>query len=107
MPSEESQDVKELRRQMREGRAPLLQAIREAYPPYLFARKGLERKNSEVRVQSQMNQCQKMKSTSIICLYTCYFVVYYTSRMITIMSMASAIEPSANSIPASFKRRIL
>jgi len=36
---------------MREGRAPLLQAIREAYPMYLLARKGLERKNSEVREQ--------------------------------------------------------
>ncbi len=51
MPSEESQDVKELRRQMREGRTPLLQTIREAYPGYLLARKGLERKNSEVREQ--------------------------------------------------------
>ena len=51
MPSEESQNVKELRRQMREGRAPLLQAIREACPTYLLARKGLERKNSEVREQ--------------------------------------------------------
>lgn len=36
---------------MREGRAPLLQTIREAYPSYLLARKGLERKNSEVREQ--------------------------------------------------------
>jgi hypothetical protein len=51
MPQEESQEVKELRRQMREGRAPLLDAIREAYPPYLLARKSLERKNSEVREQ--------------------------------------------------------
>lgn len=52
MPSqEESQDVKDLRRKMREGRAPLLQAIRESYPTYLMARKGLERKNSEVREQ--------------------------------------------------------
>lgn len=52
MPQEpESQEIKDLRRRMREGRAPLLQAIREAYPPYLLARKGLERKNSEVREQ--------------------------------------------------------
>lgn len=51
MPQEESQDIKALRRQMREGRAPLLQAIRETYPSYLLARKGLERKNSEVREQ--------------------------------------------------------
>jgi hypothetical protein len=51
MPQEESQEIKELRRQMREGRAPLLKAIREAYPPYLLARKSLQRKNSEVREQ--------------------------------------------------------
>ena len=51
MPQDESQEVKDLRRQMRDGRAPLLEAIREAYPPYLLARKGLERKNSEVREQ--------------------------------------------------------
>jgi hypothetical protein len=51
MPQEESQEIRDRRRQMREGRAPLLEAIREAYPPYLLARKGLERKNSEVREQ--------------------------------------------------------
>ena len=51
MPQEESQEIKELRRQMREGRAPLLDAIGKAYPPYLLARKSLERKNSEVREQ--------------------------------------------------------
>ena len=36
---------------MRDGRLPLLAAIREAYSPYLMARKALERKNSEVREQ--------------------------------------------------------
>lgn len=51
MPQDETAEVKELRKKMREGRAPLLQAIREAYPSYLLARKGLERKNSEVREQ--------------------------------------------------------
>ncbi len=51
MPQEESQEIRDLRRQMREGRAPLLEAVRQAYPGYLLARKGLERKNSEVREQ--------------------------------------------------------
>lgn len=51
MPQDETAEVKALRKQMRDGRAPLLQAIREAYPSYLLARKGLERKNSEVREQ--------------------------------------------------------
>ena len=51
MPQEETQETRELRRQMREGRTPLLEAIREAYSPYLLARKSLERKNSEVREQ--------------------------------------------------------
>ncbi|HEU5377796.1 MAG TPA: hypothetical protein VFV38_20425 [Ktedonobacteraceae bacterium] len=51
MPQDETAEVKELRKKMREGRAPLLQAIREAYPSYLLARKGLERKNGEVREQ--------------------------------------------------------
>ncbi len=51
MPQDDSPEIKELRKKMREGRAPLLQAIREAYPSYLLARKGLERKNSEVREQ--------------------------------------------------------
>ena len=39
---------------MREGRAPLLETVRQAHPPYLMARKGLERKNSEVREQLGM-----------------------------------------------------
>ena len=51
MPQEETQEIHDLRRQMREGRTPLLEAIREAYSPYLLARKSLERKNSEVREQ--------------------------------------------------------
>ncbi len=50
-PIEDSPELREARRQMREGRTPLLKAVREAYPPYLLARKGLERKNSEVREQ--------------------------------------------------------
>ncbi len=48
---QETQEIRDLRRQMRDGRTPLLEAIREAYSPYLLARKGLERKNSEVREQ--------------------------------------------------------
>jgi hypothetical protein len=48
---QETPEVKDLRRAFREGRTPLLEAIREAYPPYLLARNGLERKNSEVREQ--------------------------------------------------------
>ena len=48
---DESLETKELRRTFRDGRIPLLEAIREAYPPYLLARKALERKNSEVREQ--------------------------------------------------------
>ena len=48
---DESAEVKELRKRMRDGRTPLLQAIRETYPNYLLLRKGLERKNSEVREQ--------------------------------------------------------
>jgi hypothetical protein len=54
MPSEESQDIKDLRRQMREGCAPLLKTVRQAYRGYLLARKGLERKSSEVREQLGM-----------------------------------------------------
>ena len=41
---QETQEIRDLRRQMRDGRTPLLEAIREAYSPYLLARKGLERK---------------------------------------------------------------
>jgi chromosome segregation ATPase len=51
MPQEESQEVKELRRQMREGRTPLIEAVRAAYQPYLIARKGWERENAELREQ--------------------------------------------------------
>jgi hypothetical protein len=51
MPQEESQEIRNLRRQMREGRTPLLEAIRETYPPYLLARKGYNRKHEEVREQ--------------------------------------------------------
>jgi hypothetical protein len=51
LPQDPEAQVKELRRQMREGRTPLLDAIREAYPPYLLARKGYNRKHEEVREQ--------------------------------------------------------
>ena|SRR5947207_13875185 len=36
---------------MREGRTPLLEAVRQAYPPYLLARKAYNRKHEEVREQ--------------------------------------------------------
>jgi hypothetical protein len=36
---------------MREGRAPLIQAVRDAYEPFLLAKKGWERKNAELREQ--------------------------------------------------------
>ena len=48
---DEPQEIKDLRRTFRDGRTPLLEAIRATYPPYLLARKSLERKNSEVREQ--------------------------------------------------------
>jgi uncharacterized phage infection (PIP) family protein YhgE len=51
MPQEETQEIRDLRRQMREGRTPLLEAIRETYPLYLLARKGYNRKHEEVREQ--------------------------------------------------------
>ena len=51
MPQDQETLGKELRRQMREGRTPLIQAVRDAYQPYLLARKGWERKNSELREQ--------------------------------------------------------
>lgn len=51
MPQDESPEVKELRKQMREGRKPLVEAVEQAYKPYLLARKGLERKNAEIREQ--------------------------------------------------------
>src|SRR5436309_12528877 len=48
---EESQEIKELRGEMRKGRLPLIEAIRSAYKPYLIAMKGWERKNAELREQ--------------------------------------------------------
>jgi len=48
---DDSPEVKKLRSDMRAGRTPLLQAIREAYKPYLLARKALERQNSAIREQ--------------------------------------------------------
>ena len=51
MSQDESPEVKDLRKKMRDGRQPLLQALKQAYKPYLLARKGLERKNAEIREQ--------------------------------------------------------
>jgi hypothetical protein len=51
MAQEESQEIKELRSDMRKGRLPLIEAIRSAYKPYLLAMKGWERKNAELREQ--------------------------------------------------------
>src|SRR5947209_5998652 len=51
MPQEESQETRDLRRQMREARTPLLEAVRETYQPYLLARKAYNRKHEEVREQ--------------------------------------------------------
>ena len=51
MPQDQETLEKELRRQMREGRAPLIQAVRDAYEPFLLAKKGWERKNAELREQ--------------------------------------------------------
>jgi hypothetical protein len=51
MPQDQEAQEKELRRQMREGRTPLVEAVRTAYQPYLIARKGWERKNAELREQ--------------------------------------------------------
>lgn len=36
---------------MREGRTLLIQDVREAYSPFLLAKKGWERKNAEPREQ--------------------------------------------------------
>src|SRR5712691_7386517 len=47
--TQETRELKELRRQMREGRTPLIEAVRSAYQPYLIAMKGWERKNAELR----------------------------------------------------------
>lgn len=53
MPQQDQQEAqeKELRRQMREGRTSLLDAIRESYPPYLLTKKAYNRKHEEVREQ--------------------------------------------------------
>jgi hypothetical protein len=51
MAQEESQEIKELRSEMRKGRLPLIEVIRSAYKPYLIAMKGWERKNAELREQ--------------------------------------------------------
>jgi hypothetical protein len=53
MPQDDTQEreLKELRHQMREGRAPLVEAVRATYQPYLMAMKGWERKNAELREQ--------------------------------------------------------
>jgi len=51
MAQDESPEIKKLRSEMRAGRTPLLQTIREAYKPYLLARKSLERQNSAIREQ--------------------------------------------------------
>ena len=51
MPQDQDSQFKDLRRRMREGRAPLLETIREAYPLYLLARKSYNRKHEEVREQ--------------------------------------------------------
>ena len=51
MPQDQETLEKELRRQMREGRTPLIQDDREAYSPFLLAKKGWERKNAELREQ--------------------------------------------------------
>jgi len=51
MPQDQEALEKELRRQIREGRTPLIQAVRNAYEPFLLAKKGWERKNAELREQ--------------------------------------------------------
>jgi hypothetical protein len=51
MPQDQEALEKEVRRQMREGRTPLIQAVRDAYEPFLLAKKGWERKNAELREQ--------------------------------------------------------
>ncbi len=49
--SDSDTQARELRKAMREGRAPLIEAVRAAYQPYLIAMKGWERKNAELREQ--------------------------------------------------------
>lgn len=53
MPQTSASDAqeKELRRQMREGRTPLIEAVAAAYKPYLMAKKTWGRKNDELREQ--------------------------------------------------------
>jgi hypothetical protein len=52
LPSQdETPEIKKLRSEMRAGRQPLLQSIREAFKPYLLARRALERQNSAIREQ--------------------------------------------------------
>jgi hypothetical protein len=51
MPLDQEAQERELRRQMREGRAPLIEAVRAAFQPFLLAKKGWERKNAELREQ--------------------------------------------------------
>ncbi|HLX57999.1 MAG TPA: hypothetical protein VKR83_13335 [Ktedonobacteraceae bacterium] len=70
MPQEESGEVREFRRQMRAGRAPLLEALKQAYRPYLLAKKSLDRKNSEIREQVGMlssefdEKCRLLRESS-------------------------------------------
>ncbi len=48
---DESPEIKKLRSEMRAGRTPLLEAVKEAYKPFLRAKKSLDRKNAEIREQ--------------------------------------------------------
>lgn len=67
---DESPEIKLLRSDMRTGRTPLLEAVKQAYKPYLLARKGLERKNAEIREQvgllsSEFNaKCKQLRESS-------------------------------------------
>ncbi len=64
MPQDQQEaQEKELPSQMRAGRTPLLEAIRETYPPYLLARKSYNRKHEEVR--EQLGLLNATLSTSI------------------------------------------
>jgi len=51
MPQDQEALEEELRRQMREGRTPLIQAVRDTYEPFMLAKKGWVRKNAELREQ--------------------------------------------------------
>ena len=51
MPQDTESQEREFRKQMRSGRAPLIEAIRVSYQPYLLAMKGWQRKNAELREQ--------------------------------------------------------